>query len=126
MPQHAEGRSTLGCGAAAAARHASSAARQDAKQVGRFSGGDGRCLSCEVRNGFPTVSGKVPGYYLSHNGGRRTLVLEGHQGDRIRINDTTELIVLEIFTLTRLRSHSHPCQTLPRACRMEGKPRDGT
>jgi hypothetical protein len=96
MPQHAEGRSTSGCGAGAAARHAGSAARQDVKRGGRFSGGDGRCLSCEDRNGFATVFGKAPSYYLSHDGGRRTLVLQRRQGDRIRINDTTELMVLEI------------------------------
>jgi carbon storage regulator len=60
------------------------------------SSGDGRCVSCKVDNGLPMVHGKARGYYVSHRGGRRTLVVVRGRGERIRINGTTEIVILEI------------------------------
>lgn len=96
MPQYPEGEATSRCDGETVAGHAASAAGQDAKEATCCLGGNGRCVSCEVRDGLPTVHGKVQCYYLSPRGGARILVLERRQGDRIRINGTTELIVLEI------------------------------
>jgi len=55
-----------------------------------------RRVSCEVTNGLPTANGKVRGYYVSRRGGRPMLVVECRSGERIRINDTKEFVVLEI------------------------------
>lgn len=55
-----------------------------------------RRIDCNVRDGLPTVSGKARAHYRTGPGGRRMLVLDRHVGQRIRINATTEIVVLEI------------------------------
>ncbi len=52
-------------------------------------------VCCEIRNGLPMLHGKARGHYVSCQGGQRMLVLDRRCGDHIRINDTTELIVLD-------------------------------
>ena len=56
----------------------------------------GRCVSCDVGNGVPMANNKARGYYVSRGGRRPMLVVERRSGERIRINDTTEVVVLEI------------------------------
>jgi hypothetical protein len=50
------------------------------------------CANCEVREGIPTTQGW--GYYASRNGSRM-LVLDRRLDQRIRINGTVEIVVLE-------------------------------
>jgi len=57
---------------------------------------DGLPVCCELCNGLPVVHGKARGHYVSRTGGRRMLVLERSQGERIRINEATELVVMEV------------------------------
>ena len=56
----------------------------------------GRCVACEVGNGLPTATGKAHSYYIARQDGRRMLVVEGRPGDRLRINGSTEIVILEI------------------------------
>jgi hypothetical protein len=58
--------------------------------------GSKRCVACEVGNGLPTANGKAHSYYLSRQDGRRMLVVERRPGDRLRINGSTEVVILEI------------------------------
>ena len=55
-----------------------------------------RRITCEVRDGLPTVLGKTQGYYVSRLGGARMLVLNRRPGERLRINGTIEIVILEI------------------------------
>ena len=96
MPQEPGGSPTATGARETVVRHPKSAAGEDPKWPGCCSCAAGRCVYCEVRNGIPSIRGKVPSYYLSPQGGRRVLVLDRRQGDRIEINDTTELLILEI------------------------------
>jgi hypothetical protein len=57
---------------------------------------DGRCVSCEVGNGLPIANGKAPGYYVSRHDGHRMLVVERGTGERLRINGSIEVVILEI------------------------------
>ena len=57
---------------------------------------DGRCVSCEVGNGLPTAEGKARGYYMSREDGRRMFVVERRSGERLRINGTAQVVVLEV------------------------------
>lgn len=97
MPISSENVSPSTCDGQAAIRRTDSAAPRAVPQAGLSSGGDGRCVACEVRNGLPVVRGKVRGHYVSHQGGSRMLILERGRGECIRINDTTEIVVLEIY-----------------------------
>jgi hypothetical protein len=49
-----------------------------------------------VGDGLPLANGKAHGYYVSRHDGRRLLVLERRSGERIRINGTAEVVILEI------------------------------
>jgi len=53
------------------------------------------CVSCQVPNGIPTINNDVWGYYASRDGAR-ILVVECRTGQRIRIDDAVEVVVLEI------------------------------
>jgi len=55
-----------------------------------------RCVSCQIGDGLPTADGKAHSYYVSRHDGRRMLVVERGVGERLRINDTTEVIILKI------------------------------
>ncbi len=96
MPQQPEGEAPSPGSGEAVTRHVHSAAPEGPQQVGLSTGGNRRCVSCEVRNGIPVVHGETWSYYLSRLGGRRMVVLERRQNDRLRINNTTALVVLEI------------------------------
>ena len=52
------------------------------------------CLSCRIEDGTPTMDRRDWGYYSSRNG-VRMLVVEQRADERIRINDTIEVVVLE-------------------------------
>jgi hypothetical protein len=54
------------------------------------------CVDCEVRAGLPTVRGKAQAHYRTGQGGLHMLVLDRRPGERIRINATTEIVILEI------------------------------
>jgi hypothetical protein len=55
-----------------------------------------QCVSCEIGQSLPTAGGHVWSYYLSQADGRQMLVLNRRKGERIRINDTVEVVVLDI------------------------------
>lgn len=124
MPIHLERGSFSSCDGKAAARHTASAAPPGGSQIGSCSDGNGRHFSCEVRDGLPTIHRKARGHYVSRQGCLPMLVLEHGQGDRIRINDVTELTVIEIHhdqvqvAIRSLsddaRGHSQPQQSTTR------------
>jgi hypothetical protein len=45
---------------------------------------------------LPKSTGNGSGYYVSRKGGQRMLVIERRRGQRIRIDATTELCVLDV------------------------------
>ena len=53
-------------------------------------------IDCELREGVPTVQGKTRAHYATGQDGGTMLVIERRAGERIRINDTTELVILEV------------------------------
>jgi hypothetical protein len=55
-----------------------------------------RCMSCDVHGGLPTAKGNAWSYYVSNHRGHQMLVSELSKGDRVRINDATDVIILEI------------------------------
>jgi len=80
----------------AALRRAHSTATRKPQPVGPSADDETPHVACQAGKGLPTVDGKARGHYVSHRGGQRMLVLECGQGERIRINGTTEIVVLEI------------------------------
>lgn len=96
MSERPEGITPSRCACTAAAQEASSAAPNVPRPVGHSASRNGHCVCCEIRDGLATVLGRTRGHYVSRKGGCRMLVLECYQGVRIRINDTTEVVVLEI------------------------------
>jgi hypothetical protein len=50
--------------------------------------------SCQIGNGIPSIRGRVQSYYVSRKG-VRMLVVERSAGQRIRINGTIDVVVLE-------------------------------
>jgi hypothetical protein len=54
------------------------------------------CVDCEVQEGVPRVRGKARAHYRTGQAGQRMLVLDRRPGERIRINATTEIVILEI------------------------------
>jgi hypothetical protein len=56
----------------------------------------GERIECEVREGVPTVHGKARAHYATGQSGGRMLVFERGAGERIRINATTEVVILEV------------------------------
>ena len=98
-PTHLEKRTSVplsSCDGKTDAHDTASVASPARPQAGLFSNGDGRHVSCEVRDGLPKVHRNVRGHYVSRQGGPPRLVLERGRGDHIRINGTTEVVVLEI------------------------------
>ncbi len=53
-------------------------------------------LDCEIREGVPTVQGKARAHYATGQSGGLMLVFERRAGERIRINATTEVVILEV------------------------------
>ena len=53
-------------------------------------------IDCEIREGVPTVQGKARAHYASGQSGGLMLVFERRAGERIRINATTEVVILEV------------------------------
>jgi hypothetical protein len=54
------------------------------------------CVDCQVRGGLPTVRGKTRAHYRTGQAGQGMLVIDRRPGERIRINATTEIVILEI------------------------------
>ncbi|HBO46444.1 MAG TPA: hypothetical protein DD670_21455 [Planctomycetaceae bacterium] len=50
-------------------------------------------MTCGIRDGIPTIDGGGRGHYVSR-GGVQMLVVQCRPGQRIRINDSIEVIVL--------------------------------
>jgi len=96
MPKQPERQSPSRSDGEAVAGYTDFAEPEVSPPVGPSAGDNGRCVSCEVRNGLPTLLGKGRGHYVSRQGGSRMLVLDRCPGQRIRINGTTEVVVLEI------------------------------
>lgn len=96
MPTKSEGKTPSGCDGKGAARHAHATAGQIRRQTSLSTATEGRCVCCEVRDGLPTVHATTPGHYISRQGGSRMLVIDRRPGQRLRINGTTEIVVLEI------------------------------
>ena len=53
-------------------------------------------IDCEFYDGLATVRGKGPAHYSTGENGRQTLIVDRRPGERIRINSTTEVLILEI------------------------------
>jgi hypothetical protein len=53
------------------------------------------CESCQIRDRIPRINGRARGYYTSRNG-VRMLIVEPSVNQRMRINGTLEVVVLEI------------------------------
>lgn len=96
MPKRLKGKSPARSDGETVARYTNFAEPEVSQPVGPSVGGNGRCVSCEVRNGLPTLLGNARGHYVSRQGGSRMLVFDRRPGQRIRINGTTEVVVLEI------------------------------
>lgn len=56
----------------------------------------GRLISCEIDNNMARAQGPAWCYYRSNREGRQMLILECRPGDRIQINSTTEIVILDI------------------------------
>lgn len=52
------------------------------------------CVSCQIEEGILTINGPPWGYYVSRDG-TRMLVLECSADQRIRLNGTIEIVVIE-------------------------------
>jgi hypothetical protein len=65
------------------------------KSSGKKPSGSG-LIDCEIQSGVPTVRGKAQAHYVTGPSGQRMLVVDRKPGERIRINDTTEVVILEI------------------------------
>jgi hypothetical protein len=53
------------------------------------------CVSCHAGSGVPASDGRTWGYYDSRNG-RQMLVMSCRVGQRMKINGTIEVVVLEV------------------------------
>jgi hypothetical protein len=53
-------------------------------------------IDCEFRDGLATVRGKGLAHYTTGQNGRHMLIVDRRPGERIRINSTTEVVILEI------------------------------
>ena len=53
-------------------------------------------LSCKLQNGIPTVHGSDSGYYHFSQEGKRFLVLNRRQDESILIDNTIDIVVLEV------------------------------
>src|SRR3974377_667306 len=53
-------------------------------------------IDCEFRDGLATVRGKGIAHYTTGQNGRHMLIVDRRPGERIRINSTTEVVILEI------------------------------
>ncbi|MEI8372135.1 MAG: carbon storage regulator [Planctomycetota bacterium] len=96
MPEHSEER-TLPRGEGKTPVQYAKFAEPDVLQPsGRSSKRNGRHVSCEIPDGLPSVVSKAGGHYVSRKGGSRMLVLDCRPGERLRINGTTEVVILEI------------------------------
>ena len=58
--------------------------------------GIGPYVSCNVGQGPPTVNGRVWSYYVSQQDGRQMLVVNRRTGERIRLNNAIEIVILEV------------------------------
>jgi hypothetical protein len=76
-------------------RTGSTAPRGKSSGKKSLDGGHGR-IDCDVHDGVPTVRGKAHAHYLTGQSGQRMLVVARKPGERIRINDTTEVVILEV------------------------------
>ena len=53
-------------------------------------------LSCEMRNGVPVIRGVSSSYYLFDQSGKRLLILTRKERESIVVNDTIDIVILEI------------------------------
>lgn len=68
----------------------------DASRVEPAGDGPQQCVPCEVLEGLPRVPRDIWSYYVSREGGHQMLVLDRRPGERLRINGTTDVVVLAI------------------------------
>ena len=55
-----------------------------------------RCVSCQVHDGMASIYGRPWAYYIWQHGRGRMLVLRSHQEERLGINDSFEVVVLDV------------------------------
>ncbi len=55
-----------------------------------------RCVQCEIHEGLPVIHQRVSSHYVSKPGGGCMLTLERKPGERIRIGDSLDVVVLAI------------------------------
>jgi carbon storage regulator CsrA len=53
-------------------------------------------LSCELHNGIPIVRGAASSYYVFNQNGQRLLILTRKQNESIVIDNTIDIVVLEV------------------------------
>jgi hypothetical protein len=53
-------------------------------------------IDCDVHDGLPTIRGKAKAHYITGKNGSPLLVVERRAGERIRINATTDLVILAV------------------------------
>ena len=96
MHEHSEERTLLHDEDEAPVQYVKFAEPDILRPSGRSSKRNGRHVSCEIPDGLPSVVGKAGGHYVSRKGGSRMLVLNCRLGERLRINGTTDVVILEI------------------------------
>jgi hypothetical protein len=52
--------------------------------------------ACSLPPMVPAISGSGPSYYLFQQGGQRMAITNLDKGTKIRVNDSIELVVLEV------------------------------
>jgi carbon storage regulator CsrA len=53
-------------------------------------------LSCEMQNGIPVIQGGISGYYLFNKDCHRLLILTSKPNESIVVDNTIDIVVLEI------------------------------
>ncbi len=94
MPEASDGQppGPLG-GTDAAQRPLYCGARQDDSPTAA-GGGDG--ADRDAHQGMPTILGKAHAHYFSGRDGRRMLVVELTQGERLRLDAATDIVILDV------------------------------
>jgi hypothetical protein len=93
-PLDEEGRSPPG--GEDARRRGKAAAPRGPRSGKRPRSADHGRIDCEIHEGVPTVHGKARAHYATGQSGGRMLVFERGAGERIRIDDKTEVVILEV------------------------------
>ncbi len=89
---------------------------QDERDRKPVAGSRRRCVDCALCRMIPVIRQRVPCYYVSKPDGGLMLTLERREGERIRICDYVEIVVLAVrASEVKLgiieRKETRPCET---------------